>query len=431
MKKLLVLQGPVSSRSGYGDHTRDILKSLIDMDRFEIKVNDMRWGDCPRNGIEKKDEYLKKYFLSQSLNRQPDIFIQVSVPNEFNPVGKYNIGITAGMETTAVSAKWLEGLNRMNMTIVPSEHSKASLTASIYDAIDGRTRRKKGQLKAEGPIEVLFEGADTNVFNNKPKVSKELDEELSLIKEKFCFLFVGHWLTGGHGHDRKDVGKLIQTFCETFKNNPPSTRPALILKTSSATFSVIDRNQMVKRINKAIRKCKANNPPNIYLLHGDLTQDEMNYLYNHPKVKAHVSFTKGEGFGRPLLEASLSGKPVIASNWSGHVDFLKHSVMLPGELKKVDQSAVWKDVIIPESQWFYVNHIYAAKVMKDVFKNYKNYLSDAKKQAAFAAKNFSSTAMKEKFSEIMDKYIVEEVKVKLPKLKKSELKLPKLKRVEA
>ena len=42
--------------------------------------------------------------------------------------------------------------------------------------------------------------------------------------------------------------------------------------------------------------------PNIYLVHGDFTDDEMNQLYNHPKVKVHVSFTHGEGFGRPLLE---------------------------------------------------------------------------------------------------------------------------------
>ena len=108
MKKLLVLQGPASSRSGYGYHTRDILKSLIAMDKFEIKVVDLRWGDCPRNGISKNDEHLKKYFLTANLTRQPDVFIQVSVPNEFMRRGKYNIGITAGMETTAVSPKWVQ-----------------------------------------------------------------------------------------------------------------------------------------------------------------------------------------------------------------------------------------------------------------------------------------------------------------------------------
>ena len=430
MKKLLVLQGPASSRSGYGDHTRDILKSLIGMDKFEIKVNDLRWGDCPRNGIEEKDSYLKDYMITQNLNRPVDIFIQVSVPNEFQRLGKYNIGITAGMETTAVSAEWLQGANNMDLIIVPSEHSKKSLSASVYDAIDQRTQQKTGTLKLERPIEVLFEGTDTTVFNDKPIKSTDLDEEMSKIKEKFCFLFVGHWLNGSHGHDRKDVGKLIETFINTFKNNPSSTRPALILKTSSATFSVIDEIQMRTRIKSAIKRTGLTNPPNVYLIHGDLTSSEMNSLYNHSKVKAHVSFTKGEGFGRPLLEASLSGKPVIASNWSGHVDFLKHSVKLPGDLKNVHESAVWKKVILPESQWFYVNHLYASKVLKDVFKNYKKYLPDAKKQAAFASKNFSSEAMMEKFTEIMNRHIVEEIKPKLPKIDGSKLKLPKLKRLE-
>ena len=49
---------------------------------------------------------------------------------------------------------------------------------------------------------------------------------------------------------------------------------------------------------------------------------EMNSIYNHSKVKAMVSLTKGEGFGRPLLEFSLSQKPLIVSGWSGHMDFL-------------------------------------------------------------------------------------------------------------
>ena len=431
MKKLLVLQGPVSSRSGYGDHTRDILKSLIAMDKFDIKVVDLRWGDCPQNGIEEKDSHLEKLFLTQNLHVQPDVFIQVSVPNEFQPKGKYNIGITAGMETTHVSAPWIEGMNRMNLTIVPSEHSKASFINTVYDAVDKRTQQVTSQLRVNTPIEVLFEGADTKVFNDKPKRFESIDNQLKNIKEDFCFLFVGHWLNGDHGHDRKDTGKLIETFVTTFKNNPSSTRPALILKTSSATFSVIDREQMKKKIKHAVSKAGFKNPPKVYLLHGNLSQEELNYLYNHSKVKAHVSFTKGEGFGRPLLEASLSGKPVIASNWSGQVDFLKHSVLLPGKVEKVHKSAVWKDVIVQDSGWFYVNHGYASQILRDVFKNYKKYLPNAKKQASFSKKNFSIEAMNTKMAEIISKNVVEEVKLELPKLKTNNMKLPKLKKIEA
>jgi len=428
MKKLLVLQGPVSSRSGYGDHTRDILKSLIEMDKFNIKVIDLRWGDCPRNGIEEKDEHLKKYFLTQQLTQQPDIFIQVSVPNEFQPVGKYNIGITAGMETTTVSADWIQGCNRMNLIIVPSEHSKQVFEHSVYDSIDKQSGQKTGTLKLEKPVKVLFEGADLDVWNNTPVKSSMVDEELSKIKESFCFLFVGHWLQGSHGHDRKDVGKLIETFVQTFKNNPTSTRPALILKTSSATFSVIDRIEMVKNIKRVVRRSGVINPPKVYLLHGDFTQEELNYLYNHNKVKAHISFTKGEGFGRPLLEASLSGKPVIATNFSGHVDFLQHSTLLPGNLQKVHESAAWKNVILKESEWFYVNYVYASQIMKDVFKNYKKYVVGAKVQKNFSKNNFSIDKMNSKFKEMIAEHIVEEVSINLPNQK---LKLPKLKRIEA
>ena len=103
----------------------------------------------------------------------------------------------------------------------------------------------------------------------------------------------------------------------------------------------------------------------MYLLHGDLTEKEMASLYNHPKVKVHVSFTKGEGFGRPLLEASLSGKPVIAPGWSGHLDFLdpNDSILLGGHLNDVHDSAIWDKVIIKGSKWFDIDPNMAATAM--------------------------------------------------------------------
>ena len=194
MKKLLVLQGPVTSRSGYGDHTRDLLKSVISLNKFDIKVIDMRWGDCPQNGISKDDEYLRGYFhnVQQGLPKRPDVFIQVSVPNEFTPVGEYNIGITAGMETTAVSAPWIEGANRMDLIIVPSEHSRDTLLNSVYDKLDKQSQQKVGELRVHKPVEVLFEGVNTDIFFKTTDVSNDLAEEMSNIKENFCFLYVGH-----------------------------------------------------------------------------------------------------------------------------------------------------------------------------------------------------------------------------------------------
>ena len=437
-KPLLVFQGPIRSRSGYGDHTRDLISSLIDMDKFNIMIAPTRWGDCPETGLEGNPNRSKLEPLIMNDNRlpkQPDVWVNCSVPNEFQPVGKFNIGITAGIETTVCDPSWIEGCNRMDLIIVPSQHSKNVFEQTTFDKMDKRSNQKIGELKVEKPIEVLFEGLDRQIYKQVTTKESDLNTELKNIKEDFCFLYVGHWLAGGLGHDRKDTGMLIKTFCKTFADK--KNKPALILKSSSATFSILDREEVLKKIRHITThfgtKC-----PNIYLLHGDLTPQEMNELYNHPKVKAHVSFTKGEGFGRPLLEASVSGKPVIASGWSGQVDFLHpdYSTLLPGELKQVHKSATWKGVINEGSSWFYVNYQIAEKILRDVYKSYKTYLPGARKQAYFSRTNFSLEKMTEIFSAITDKYIKpapEQVKLTLPKLKKAEkkpqIKLPKLKKV--
>jgi len=422
-KELLIFQGPTSSRSGYGDHSRDLVRSLIAMDRFDVKIVDMRWGDCPRNALTINDTDISSRILTQNQNNQPDVFVQVSVPNEFNPIGKYNIGITAGIETTIAPTGWLEGCNRMNLIIVPSKHSKDVLVNTTYDRMDKETKIKNGELKLTSPIEVLFEGADLSIWFKTNEISKTVHDKISKIPEDFCFLHVGHWLAGDEGHSRKDTGGMIRTFCNTFKGGGYKKRPALILKTSSATFSIIDREEMLKKIRN-IRNTFVD-PPNVYLLHGDLEPIELNSLYNHPKVKAHISFTKGEGFGRPLLEATLSGKPVFASAWSGQLDFLApNSTLFPGDLAKLHPSAVWGEILLADSQWFNVNYNYASKLLKDVYKSYKKHLAIGKKQMTYSKNNFNLEKMNTDFANIMDKYTIknEEVKLTLPTL-------PKLQRV--
>jgi len=187
----------------------------------------------------------------------------------------------------------------------------------------------------------------------------------------------------------------------------------------------MDREEILSKIN-VIRD--NDSLPNVYLLHGNVTDNEVNGLYNHKKVKAFVSFTHGEGYGRPFAEFAVSEKPVIAPAWSGHVDFLAReaSILLPGELKKVDKSVVWEDIIIEDSSWFHVNYFYASQAMKDVFENYKNYLLRAKKQADIINAEWTKEKMDEKLKVIFDKYVpkfAEEVKIKLPTLKKVKPKL--------
>lgn len=417
---LCLIQAPVTSCSGYGAHSRDIVNAIISKyPDWDIKIADTKWGDTPRNALKRgKDDTILNKFLTTQLSRQPDVYIQITVPNEFRKVGKYNIGVTAGIETTKCAPEWLQGCNEMDLVITTSEHSKSVFEQTEYGIRNRQTGQDVGTLNLKTPIEILFEGVDKNIYHKTKKRYPIIDEQISKIPEKYAFLFVGHWIRGGLGHDRKDVGMLIKTFCETFKGK--SNKPALILKSSGAGYSILDREEILKKINQ-IRT--SDSLPNVYLLHGNITDDEMNGLYNHPKVKTMVSFTHGEGYGRPLAEFATSEKPIIATNWSGHVDFLdnKYSTLLPGELKQVDSSVVQDKIIIPDSKWFYVNYFYASQAMKDVFENYKGYLDRAKKQADIINSKFTKKQMDDRLFEIFEKNLPEfpkEVKIKLPKLKK-------------
>jgi glycosyltransferase involved in cell wall biosynthesis len=339
--------------------------------------------------------------------------------------------MTAGIETTVCDPSWLEGLNRMSLNLVSSEHAKKVFEQSAFEQRDrNQGDRVVGTIKLEKPIEVLFEGVNTNIYQKLDKViDSEVGNVLDSIDEEFNFLFIGHWLQGELGQDRKDVGMLIKTFLETFKGK--KQKPGLVLKTSSATYSIMDRDEMLDKIQK-IRMHVGDDGtlPNIYLLHGELEDKEVNELYNHPKVKAHVSFTKGEGYGRPLLEASISQKPVITSNYSGHLDFLdpEMSILLPGQITQIHPSAVVQNMLIPESGWFTVDYKVASETLEDVYKNYNKYLDKAKRQSYRSRTEFSLDKMGEKLIELIDEKIPKPVQLKLPQLKKIEL--PKLKKAE-
>ena len=430
MKPLFVVSCPIDTFSGYGARSRDIVISLIKSNKYDVKVLPQRWGSTPF-GFLKADNPDHKLMMDCTLQgnqlpKQPDVWMQITVPNEFQPVGKYNIGVTAGIETTLCDAEWIEGVNRMNLTLVSSEHAKAVFKNSRFEKRSTQTQQVEGIVELNAPVEVLFEGADLNKYKiiDLPSDSQVL-EVLNDIPESFCYLFVGHWIKGDQGEDRKDISGLIKTFLETFKGQ--KVRPALIVKTSNATSSIMDRESILDKI-RAIEEQVGGDLPSIYLLHGDLLDEEVNELYNHPKVKAFVSFTKGEGFGRPLLEASLTAKPVIASNWSGHLDFLNDdmSVLLQGEVKQIHPSAVVERMLLAESGWFTVNYKKASDVLVDVYKNYKKYTDGAKRQAYRSRTEFSLDKMAEKLLSIIDSKIPKPVEFKLPQLKKIEL--PKLKK---
>lgn len=159
----------------------------------------------------------------------------------------------------------IEGMNRIDITLMSSQHSKNISESSKFDKNDAQGR-KIGTLQLEKPVDTLFEGVDVNVFSRSNKQEFLLD-----VEEDFCFLASGMWLPGDfdgtYSHDRKHLGTTIKCLLETFKGNK---KVALVLKTSGGGYSLSDREEILKKIDVIRGTCEGE-LPNIYLIHGDLS----------------------------------------------------------------------------------------------------------------------------------------------------------------
>ena len=435
MKPVCVVSCPIDTFSGYGARSRDFVNALIKVkgEDWDVKIMPQRWGECPWNYLPQDDPLRKRFIQGVDNNNRPEIWMQITVPNEFQPVGtQHNIGVSAGIESNIYPGDWIEGSNRMNLNFLSSKHSKDVLDNTQLEKKDNKTNKSIGTVKFNGTSEVLFEGVDLNNYYKNPEKSSILDD----IKEDFCFLYTGHWLPGKFGEDRKNTGLMLKTFLETF-NTSSKKKPALIMKTNQIDYSNLDREDILQKI-EAVTKMVKGNLPNIYLLHGEMTEEELNQVNNDPKVKAFINFTKGEGFGRPLLEQAITGKPVICSGWSGHIDFIKpeYNILVGGELKNVHESAA-NNMLLKESQWFNINTDVASRAMKDIFKNYKKYWESSRKQTQYLKDNYSFDSMCDLLRGYLDKHVGEvktapkNVPLQLPKLqplsKQKPQELPKLK----
>jgi ADP-heptose:LPS heptosyltransferase/glycosyltransferase involved in cell wall biosynthesis len=376
-----LIKAPILTNSGYGVHSRQIFRALASDPMFDVSVESLRWGQCSYL-IEETDEVraIKKCVekrlveKNQGVNKY-DLFVHVSIPNEFEKLGTFNIGITAGIETDRVSHVWVQKCQEMDLIIVPSEHSRDVLCRTEVVWENPQTHQK-GTFKLQKPVIVCSEGVDTSIFHKfvDEPIASHIDQLLSDAPE-FNFLTVGQWGQGGFGQDRKNIALLVKYFIESFSDRDDV---GLVLKVNMARNSVIDYNACVMRLNE-IKSVFTNNPawgkkpiPPIRLIHATLTDQEMASLYNHPKIKAFVSFTHGEGFGLPLLEAAACELPIIATNWSGHLDFLNKGKFsaVKFEMKEIPPPAVWPGVMDKGFGWAEVTEDDAKHRLKKMVDSY-------------------------------------------------------------
>ena len=409
MKKRVLIRGPILTQSGYGVHARTLYRALQTReDLFDIFLDPIEWGQTSwlwEDNEERKqiDQLIGKTQQYKMQGGQFDINLIVSIPSEWEKyrAAPINIGVTAGIETSKVAPQWLDTTNRfVDKLITISNFSKKVFEQSEYQAQD--QFGNKVNLRLEKPIDVV----------NYP-VRKHKKKKLNLkLEHDFNFLCVAQW------GPRKNVPNTVKWFVEEFIDQ----EVGLVLKTNRASGSLIDKLTVEKQLKQLLqeypqRKCK------VYLLHGYMSESEMNSLYQHPQIKSLISFSHGEGYGLPLFEAAYNGLPVITHDWGGQTDFLMHEVSTKNKKKsrtrmmcaKVDydllpiqKDAVWDGVLQADSMWAFPKQGSCKMKMREVYKDYDRFEAEAKKLKKILVKDFTE----EKIYEDMIKAIMGEQELK-------------------
>ena len=364
MKKKVLLKGPLLTRSGYGEQARFALRSLRSQpDLYDIFIQPLQWGktswittfDEERAWI---DVTIEKTIAYIQQGGQFDISLQVTIPNEWEKLAPVNVGYTAGIETNKVAAEWLIKANEVvDNIIVVSGHSKYGFENTVYTGVDQNTQQP-AELRLTVPV--------TSV-NYPVKTYTDLPELPITLDYDFNFLAVAQY------GPRKNLNNTIKWFVEEFQDE----EVGLVLKTNLMKNCLMDREQVKNQVTQLVRslpehKCK------IYLLHGDMSDEEMHALYQHPQMKAFLALPHGEGFGLPIFEAAYTGLPVVATGWSGQLDFLcdedgnEHFYNVAFDLAPVQKEVVWKGVIIQESMWAFPRQVSAKEKMRECYEDVTN-----------------------------------------------------------
>tara|TARA_Y100001973_G_C5205468_1_gene341179 strand:- start:3129 stop:4391 length:1263 start_codon:yes stop_codon:yes gene_type:complete len=389
VKKKILLRAPVLTRSGYGEQSRFALRALRSKPEiFDIYIQPMRWGDTSWL-IEDDDE---RQWIDQTIERtigmlqsHPpntplfDISLQVTIPSEFENMATTNIGYTAGIEATQVHPSWLEKCAIMDKVITISQFSKTVFDATSYEGVNQSTGEK---VKLECAVPVSYVNYPVKTYETLPDLELELEYDVN-------------FLTVAQFGPRKNLQNTIKWFVEEFQND----EVGLVIKTNFAKNCTMDREACYSSIQEIVHSVNKDATCKVYLIHGDMLDNEIHALYNHPKLRAMLCLPHGEGFGLPMFEAAYSGMPVITVGWSGQLDYLIDSnkkeqfYNVSYDIRHIQEQAVWDGVLMKEAMWAFAKESSAKTQMRRCYDDILNNSGFVATSAAYAEE------LKERFSE--------------------------------
>lgn len=409
-QKNIALAAPLSSFSGYGQYARSISLMLINSYKNDESIK-IHLFNLPSQMVSQSQMYdinNSKYrqivsYLQPLQNIQKqffDIFMTVSIPMAFMQKGLVNIGITALAQVDKLHPQLIEHCNRMDEVFVMSDFNIDSLNSSVYKLQDGR------QIKLKVPVKKLPAAFIQHSYSN---IESDITKFIDQIPQSFLFLSVGQWLPGSIGGDRKDIGALISTFLRGYANNKDV---GLLLKVDQGRSSLLSQYAIRQRM---LQICKGLDIEmdicNIHFISGDLSEDEMQQIYNHTKVKGLVSFTHAESFGLPIMQFSgYTGKPMLTPYHSGLIEYIKpqyievlihKQTIVPQELFQT----FYREFMIPQSKWYSIDYQYAIFKMSDFIKNYSILLDRGALQQASIKQQMSLQKMSNLLKTYLNKYI--------------------------
>jgi len=384
--KNVILRAPLLTMSGYGVHSRQVFRWL-ETKNVKITSQCLPWGITPWYVNSDMIDGLVGRIMATAapINGKADISFQVQLPNEWDTnIAHINIGITAAVETDKCNPKWAAACNKMDKIIVPSQFTKSCLTNS-------------GNITTE--IEVIPEA----FFECLEEESNEKVLDLDFSTD-FNFLIFGQ-VTGHNPYsDRKNTFFMLKWMCEEFKDNPDV---GIVIKTNNGRNSTSDRTLTSNMLGKLLSEVRKGPYPKVYMLHGALEQEEIQSVYQNKKIKALVSATRGEGYGLPLLEASVCGLPVMATNFSGHLDFLNKGkfISFNYNLSPVHPSRIDGEIFVQGSRWAEVDEKDFKSKLRKFYKSPQKPKEWAKELSSTLKSEYSQTAINKLYSNYFSKVL--------------------------